>query len=202
MKNYIKYTIIAVFIITFGALYSCERQDKRVDIVDTYQDEEKESTIMSVTDNYNTGGSLKDICVHVTGCVVAPGVYQLPEGSRVYEAIVLAGGFTEEADEEYLNQAAILSDGERIYIYSTEETATASDYTDKNISQDEDTLVNINTATKETLMTLPGIGESRAESIIAYREEYGVFRTIEDIMKVSGIKDAAYSKLKKYICVD
>ena len=202
MKIYIKYTIIAVFIITFGVLYSCERQDKRVEIVDTYQDEEKESTIMSVTDDYNTDGTLKDICVHVTGCVVSPGVYQLPEGSRVYEVIVLAGGFTEEADEEYLNQAAILSDGERIYIYSTEETATASDYTDKNISQGEDTLVNINTATKETLMTLPGIGESRAESIIAYREEYGGFRAIEDIMKVSGIKDAAYSKLKKYICVD
>lgn len=202
MKKYIKYALIAVSIIVFGVLYSCERQDSQVEVVDTYKDIETESAVTSVVDSYNTGENVKKICVHVVGCVVTPGVYQLPEGSRVYEAIVLAGGFSEKADEEYLNQAAILSDGERIYIYSIEETATASDYPDKNVSQDEEKLVNINTASKEKLMTLPGIGESRAESIIEYREEYGCFSAIEDIMKVSGIKDAAYSKLKKYICVD
>ena len=68
-------------------------------------------------------------------------------------------------------------------------------------SNDTEKLININTATKESLMTLPGIGESRAESIIAYREQNGYFSSVEDIMKVSGIKEAAFEKIKDYICI-
>lgn len=203
MRKYLRYVLTALCIVILGILYSCERQENDVTVVDyeeissdTVQQDEKETTVEaeSVTET---------ICIHVTGCVANPGVYQLAKGSRVYEAIVLAGGFSENADKEFLNQAAELSDGQKLHVYSIEESATASQYISSSVTQQEDNqLVNINTASKEQLMTLPGIGESRAESIIAYREENGGFKTIEDIMKVSGIKDAAFSKIKNYICTN
>ncbi len=201
MKKYIRYTIIMIAIMTFGILYSCERGSSSIEVVDTYEDGEATDTV-TVNAEEVTAETVKNICVHVTGYVVNPGVYQLPEGSRVYEVIVLAGGFMEEADRDYINQASILSDGQRIYIYSRDEVVTAESYRDIDVSHQEDGLVNINTASKEMLMSLPGIGESRAESIIVYREENGGFKNIEDIMKVSGIKDAAFNKIKQYICVD
>lgn len=206
MKNYTKYLMSAIVIAVLGILYSCERQGSNIEIKDTYEsvavtDKDLEDAMQTEAVDA-TKTTVNTICIHVAGSVVTPGVYELPEGSRVYEAIMLAGGFSEEADMDYINQAAVLNDGQRLYIYSVKEASTAGDYFDKDNQIKEPTLVNINTASKEKLMTLPGIGESRAESIITYREEYGRFKTIEDIMKVSGIKDAAYSKLKNYICVD
>ena len=206
MKNYTKYLMSAIVIAVLGILYSCERQGSNIEIKDTYEsvavtDKDLEDAMQTEAVDA-TKNTVNTICIHVAGSVVTPGVYELPEGSRVYEAIMLAGGFSEEADMDYINQAAVLNDGQRLYIYSVKEASTAGDYFDKDNQIKEPTLVNINTASKEKLMTLPGIGESRAESIITYREEYGRFKTIEDIMKVSGIKDAAYSKLKNYICVD
>lgn len=143
--------------------------------------------------------------VHICGAVRSPGVYELAVGSRVFEVVELADGFTEDACREYLNQAQEIADGMKIYVptveqvkegeipSSAEEAATAK--------EEQSGLVNINTAGKDLLMTLPGIGESRAESIIAYRQEHGEFNSIEDIMLVSGIKEGAYQKLKEHICV-
>ncbi len=201
MKKYIRYVFFIVTIVVFGILYSCERQDNDIEVVDTYVSTANDDVPKTTSISYYEE-TIKSICIHVTGCVVNPGVYKLPEGSRVYEAIVLAGGFSEEADRQYINQAAVLNDGQKLYIYSVEETETASGYTEADKEQEGVLLVNINTASKETLMTLPGIGEARAESIIAYREEKGGFKAIEDIMKVSGIKDAAFNKLKQFICTN
>lgn len=201
MKKYVRYVLIMIAVIVFGILYSCERSDSDIDVVEMYEfDKVEGSTTVDLDET--TDMTSKNICIHVTGYVVNPGVYELKEGSRVYEAIVLAGGFREEADRDYINQAAVLSDGQRLYVYSKDETSTAVRYTEVSSSQQNDSLVNINTASKERLMTLPGIGESRAESIIAYRQENGGFKTIEDIMRVSGIKDAAFNKIKEYICID
>lgn len=165
-----------------------------------YSVDETSDTIITMT---TASEAVEKICVHVTGYVVNPGVYYVPEGSRVFEVIELAGGFLDTADKDYLNQAAILNDGQKLHIYSKEEAATANQsISDSGAEQNPNKLVNINTATKEELMTLPGIGESKAESIIAYRQENGGFKTIEDIMKISGIKDAAFSKIKNYICTN
>ncbi|MCR5294787.1 MAG: ComEA family DNA-binding protein [Lachnospiraceae bacterium] len=141
------------------------------------------------------GDSVPGIYVYVCGEVVSPGVYILPEGSRVYEALALAGGLTEEADERGLNQAEKLSDGQKLTVPavgSAEETF---------FSEADDGKVNLNTADAEKLMSLPGIGEARAADIIAYREQNGPFALPEDIMKVSGIKQAAYDKIKDRITV-
>lgn len=144
--------------------------------------------------------------VHVCGEVVNPGIYELPAGSRIYEAVKAAGGFTENAAEESVNLASPIEDGVQIRIYSKEETETlaagAAPFDGFEASgEGKEPVVNLNTATKEELMTLSGIGESRAEDIIRYREENGGFQNIEDIMKVSGIKDAAFQKIKDRITV-
>ncbi len=148
--------------------------------------------------------------VHICGAVNCPGVYELPEGSRIFEAVELAGGLTEEACSEYQNQAQKVTDGMKIYIPTAEqvESGEAEEYflkEETGVSEAASTTeskVNINTADKELLMTLPGIGESRAESIVSYRETSGGFSKIEDIMQVSGIKQGAYEKLKDKISVD
>ncbi len=140
--------------------------------------------------------------VHVCGQVKNPGVYQLEEDARIYDAVQLAGGMTEEACEEAVNLAKKVTDGEQIWI---PDRAEAEKMVSENGSlkekQTESGLVDLNYATKEQLMTLTGIGEARAKDILAYREEHGGFQTIEDIMKVPGIKDAAFAKIKDEIVV-
>lgn len=135
--------------------------------------------------------------VHVCGEVNNPGVYELPEGSRIFEAVDAAGGFTAEAAESSLNLAETIADGMQLVVLNKEEAQNAAEMAVEQTSG----LVNINKASKEQLMTLPGIGESRAEDILRYREESGGFQKIEDIMKVSGIKDAAFQKIKDSITV-
>lgn len=152
------------------------------------------------------------IYVYVSGAVQNPGVYQLAEGSRVFEAVEEAGGFTEEADESYVNQALILEDEDQLFIPTLQETMAleegeygvlSADESQATAQQEEtSTLVNINEASAEELMTLSGIGETKAASIIAYREENGAFSSIEEIQNVSGIGEATFANLKDYITVD
>lgn len=140
--------------------------------------------------------------VHICGQVKEPGVYELPEGSRVFEAVEAAGGFTRDAAGEYLNLAEKITDGMKIMVYDREEAeALKKTGPDGAVETGAGGLVNINTAGKEELMTLSGIGESKAEDIIRYREESGGFRTIEEIMKVPGIKNAGFQKIKDRITV-
>ena len=134
--------------------------------------------------------------------MVNPGVYDVAKGARIYEVVRLAGGFLPEADESYLNLAAVVVDGQKVQVLSKEEAATAKPFVSPAESETSTKLININTASKEELMQLPGIGESRALSIISYREKNGDFKVISDIMKISGIKEAAFDKIKDYICTE
>ena len=164
----------------------------------------------------------KTLVVHICGAVSAPGVYELPAGSRIIDAVEAGGGFLPEADEACCNLAEEIVDGCQIYIMTKSEscadgqtekkagiqTSPDSDMqtTDRNVRSNsapalENGLVNLNTADIAALMTLPGIGESRAKAIISYREQHGAFAKIEDIMKISGIKQAAFSKIKDKITV-
>ncbi len=137
------------------------------------------------------------IYVHVCGAVKNPGVVMLPEGSRGQDALEAAGGFAEDAAKEAVNLAAVLSDGMRLYFPTPEEALEA-----ESEAQDRDAgLVDINTAGVELLCTLPGIGETRAGAIVAYREEHGDFGSAEEIMRVSGIKEGAFNKIRNLITV-
>lgn len=142
--------------------------------------------------------------VHICGEVISPGVYELEEGSRVFQVVEMAGGLTEKAAAESLNMAERISDGMKIVVLDEEQAKLVSASGAGSLSGEKEagsTKVNLNTASKEELMTLKGIGESRAEDIIAFRESRGKFQRIEDIMKVSGIKDAAFQKIRDNITV-
>lgn len=146
------------------------------------------------------------IYVDVCGAVEHPGVYCLPEGSRVFQAIGEAGGFSPEADENYTNRAGLLADGQQIYIPTREEVRETglpalAQSEEKRTGEGTDTKVNLNTADESQLMTLTGIGASRAQAIIAYRSEHGGFSAVEEIMNVQGIKEGTFAKIKDDIVV-
>lgn len=176
----------------------------------------------------------EEIYVDVSGAVVSPGVYCLDAGSRIFQAIEAAGGCTTEAAPVCLNQAAELSDGQKVYVPTVQE-AEAADVAAGNgaggnagylwdlgtqsavteqmpdgtgqMPEDADQgagtgKVNINTADKELLTTLPGVGSSKADAILAYRQEQGGFSSIEEIMNVEGIKEGVFARIKDRISVD
>lgn len=166
------------------------------------QDPEEQEEKQAESDSQRT------VWVHICGEVEVPGIYELAEGSRVYDGLVLAGGFTIKADTTYYNLAAPVTDGMKIQIPAKEEkteesvgTGAASDGSVDEKKADAG-LININTATSEQLQTLPGIGKSRAADIIAYREKCGGFKDIRQIMEVSGIKEAVYEKIKDLITLN
>lgn len=137
----------------------------------------------------------KMISVYVCGAVVSSGVVELPEGSRASDALKAAGGFAEDAEISYVNLAAKVEDGEKLYFPSVTEGLGLP------AQENAPGLVNINTAGVDALCTLSGIGEAKAGDIIAYREEHGPFGSKEDIMKVPGIKENAYKKICDKITV-
>ncbi len=132
------------------------------------------------------------VYVYVCGEVISPGVYELTAGSRVKDAIVMAGGLSEEADFTAVNQAQKLKDQDKIVVPA------------KNVSPGTSAgsgLININTATKDQLMVLPGIGEAKAAAIISYRESHGGFKDVAELQKIEGIKSGVYNKLKDSVSV-
>ena len=132
--------------------------------------------------------------VYVCGAVCHPGVYKLPADSRIYEAIDAAGGLTEEASWEGVNQADEIEDGQMILVPTTAEVAEST--------ETDDGRININTASADQLTAIPGIGEVKAKSIVDYRMEQGAFSDTEEIMNISGIGEATYAKIRDYIKVE
>lgn len=162
------------------------------------------------------------IYVDVCGAVANPGVFQLAAGSRVFQAIEAAGGYLPEAALTCVNRAGVLTDGQQLYILTQEEmerqgldpaemsgasdgqmngSAGTGQNTGMTAQVQQDSRININTADEAQLTTLTGIGATRAQAIIAYREENGPFAAIEDIMNVQGIKEGTFAKIKDEIVV-
>lgn len=137
------------------------------------------------------------ICVYVCGEVISPGVYEFPAEARIGEAVEAAGGMTEEAASAWLNLAEHMTDGQKIEVPSKERAEELLEES----AREEKGLINLNTASKEQLMTLRGIGESKAEDIVNYREQQGGFRTLEELMQIPGIKEGVFEKIKDQITV-
>lgn len=176
--------------------------DKSSEVSGNKEDKESEG-VYPADDGY--------VYVQVCGAVNQPGVYKVSSTLRVFEVIDMAGGVTEEADTNVINMAKPVMDEMKLYIPAKDEVSAGnydnSGY-DLYLEEPEDTdselqdgLVNINEAGEEELMTLPGIGEAKAGAIIAYREENGAFTDISEIMNISGIKQAAFDKIKDLIKV-
>lgn len=166
----------------------------------------QEGTVIDLTPEFygesNGQGDLEEeppLCVvHVCGEVNTPGVVSLPKGSRIADALELAGGFTEKAATDVVNLAAFIEDGQQI-VFPDKDTAEA----EKEKKRLEDSgIINLNTATLEQLVSLPGIGESRARDILAYREKMGGFQAPEELMQVPGIKENTFRKIEDKIVAE
>lgn len=154
----------------------------------------REITVASEVSGGNVSGE-QDLYVYVCGAVNVPGVVVLPTGSRCNDALKAAGGFREDAARECVNLAEPVQDGMQLYfptIQEKEQSALAA-------AERAAGLVDINSADVTLLCTLPGIGETKARGIVAYREQHGAFASTEAIMQVPGIKESAYSQIKDLI---
>ena len=181
------------------------KEENHVEILDSNKEEQKENTFF----------------VDIKGAVNAPGTYEVLEGKRIKDVIELAGGLAENANTSVNNLSLKVTDEMSIIIYTNEEVENFTKTKEEEIKKIEEcnnsvirndsciikentetsnnSLVSINKATKEELMTIPGIGEKRANDIISYREENGPFEVKEDIMKVTGIKESLYDQIESYI---
>ena len=140
-------------------------------------------------------GKEQRICVHVCGAVRDPGLKELPAGSRVWDALEAAGGFTEDADQDYVNLAGFPEDGQQLYFPTREEVL------DQKLGREEQGKVDLNSADEARLCTLPGIGSSRAKAILKYRKEQGSFQSVEELLSVPGIKEGIYEQIRDLVTV-
>ena len=192
-----------LFIYFFKNLYEADNIDEI--IVNNSVNEIVETEKIGIEDKK------EKVVIHVIGEVNEPGVVKLEEGSRIIDAINSAGGKTEEADLSKINLAYIVEDGTQIYIPRINENINSLELISADAGQgivlENPTSeifqgkVNINTANKEKLVTLPGIGETTAQKIIEYREQNGKFKEITDLKNINGIGEAKYENLKDKITV-
>ena len=193
----------ATVILTLTGLQGCTVKDEK-------SSEFREAAVLTEeetsSDDQQADISPQDenIYVYVCGEVTAPGVYELPAGSRMFEAIEAADGMTGKAADSYLNQAEKLTDGQQVYVPSEKEISEKEHVSGmtspgSRAGEADDGKVDLNTASKEELMTLSGIGEVKAEAIIRYREEKGGFTSIEELKEIEGIKDGVFNKVKDQI---
>jgi competence protein ComEA len=217
-KMPVGWMILLIILLTADALTGCTRRSEIPDSVITveniplYEENIEEVKVGEVTaPKEEPIPEEKVICVHICGAVVSPGVYEITQGSRVYEAVMAAGGYRDDADEDYVNQALVLNDSDKLVIPTLADTEAMVIPSDGKVREfgvgsgdpkTESGKVNINTAGVEELCTLSGIGEARAKVIISYRDSNGPFGSIEDIMNVSGIKQASFDRIKNDICVN
>lgn len=210
IKKYNK-IFLSILAIIVCILFGCEKKET-IYLTEQGMGETKETLQIPKTSSLpvmpeNEERETEVCMVHICGAVMHPGVYELTEGSRIYQAVEAAGGFTKEAAQDYLNQAQSVKDGERLYIPTLKEAEHAMETgrvlggTEGAGTAEKNGLVNINTADEDELCTLPGIGSGKAKSVIAYRTKNGEFHKIEDIMQVEGIKEGLFEKIKDSITV-
>ena len=141
------------------------------------------------------------ITVDVKGAVKSPGIYDLPVGSRINDAVQKAGGLTDNADSKSINLAQRISDEALVYVPTKEEATSQEAYSNASNTK-ENKKVNLNKASLEELKQVKGLGAKRAQDIIDHRESNGNFKSVDDLKKVSGIGAKTIEKLKEYVTVD
>ena len=172
-----------------------------MDVAENTSNQTEIMDVETATDCGNWSWESK-IPVYVCGAVQNPGVYYMNPTALKEEALQMAGGFTADAAIDYINLAETVVSGEKIYFPYTYELQDGYNMESNQSEQGSGRLVNINTATKDELMTLPGIGESKAEAIIKYRDKNGPFQDAQDITNIPGIKEGVYNNIKEHIVVN
>lgn len=206
--------IILIGIISSSIYFSSKKKSEKKEII-------KEDKVIKKNDINKTETPNEKIKVDIKGQINSPGIYELPNESRVIDVVNIAGGLTEDADTSVINLSKKINDEMVIIIYSKDQVKNfektkeiEKQVQEKCTKNEEYSLnndaciktesimtgkVNINTATKEELMSLQGIGESKANDIIKYRETNGNFNSIEDIKKVTGIGESVFASIKENI---
>lgn len=219
-KDKIKTVALPVLVIAAVLFFWFSGKGEDVTLTDSKPDASEVQMQEEVTDG--DGAAAKEVSaaagkifVDIGGEVAAPGVYEVTEGTRLFEVINRAGGLTEEADIDVINRAETVYDGQKILIASYEETKNGKNPAGAGSGQmtggsagsaqgadnTDGEKVNINTADSAELQSIPGIGPSKADRIIEYRNTQGRFNTIDDIKNISGIGNKTFESIKKYIVV-
>lgn len=188
--------ILIIFIIFLTVGYFLSKPKASIDSKDVFVDSSDVVTSESSQNNSKSTGNAGTIKVEIKGQVKCPGVYELASGSRVEDLVIKAGGFTSEADSDSIVQVKRLKDEDCIIVRKKGEQINAESSAS---SINSDGKVNINTATKDELDKIPGIGPVTAEKIIGYREKNGDYKSIEDLKKIGGIGDKTLDKFKDKI---
>lgn len=189
---------IVIFLIAGAGIWlwrgaeSKAKYEKQVSVEDTLQEQ---------TDAGAKAENKGDICVHIVGGVAQPGVYQLPDGSRLYELIEKAGGTVDGADTEAINMAEVIADGSQYRIPLKGESPQQTAQTGGSGGTSGADKIDINHADIQQLDKIPGVGEATAEKIVAFREKNGRFSKPEDLMEVPGIGEKKFDAMKDVITV-
>lgn len=222
MRDRKKRTTVVIMICILLVVVSGCSKEKNLDTLEEVQQREKTESVEVSDETENKAdeteqtvdtepvkkaGSEGVIYVFVCGQVASPGVYELPKGSRICQAIDAAGGMLDTASTDWVNQAETAEDGQKIYVPSTEEAETMPEgqqtgqMQERSSAEGTDEKVHLNVASREELMTLTGIGEKKADAIIRYRESNGGFQSVDELMQVEGIKEGTYNKIKDSIVI-
>lgn len=190
--------VVILYLLLLTVTGCKEQEEAELSKITEIEESDTEETEM--TEEEEEPENPEIIYVYVCGQVRNPGVYKLEPGERITHALMAAGGMTDQAAPDYLNQAEMLTDGQKIYVPTREEALSMS--TEMAGGEEvSDGKVNLNTADKTQLMQLSGIGEARAEAIVAYREQNGGFQSIEEIKNIEGIKEGIFNRIKDQIKV-
>lgn len=187
---------VIVAIASLAVIYFLIRDEANVMIV---EDPFSHSPAHTDEQNETNVGVQEVIVVDIKGSVKKPGVYELAHDKRVHDAIQVAGGFTETADQTQINLAQRLQDEMVIYVPKKGEDRRLMNEAVSNHISEGTKKIRINTATLEEITTLNGIGPKKAQAIIDYRDEHGLFKTIEDLLEIPGIGEKTVENIKEFI---
>ena len=209
--------LVGISLILGGIIFILNRNNKesKEEIIDIFREEEKEEEKIEELTKEEKNNEVSTVIVDIKGKVNTTGIYEVETGKRVNDVINMAGGLTDEADTSNINLAKIVSDEMTIIIPSKEEVLEkyksevcicdcpyiTNDACITETTSEDNGLININIAPIEELMSLPGLGEAKAKSIIEYRTKNGNFTSIEGLKEVSGIGETIFEKIKNYITV-
>lgn len=211
IKQYKLALVIALIGVVIAGFMMLQREQKQENNIQqlmeqtSYSSSSKTEKSKQRSENDQGDKSEEMVTVDVKGAVKKPGVYQLKSSSRVHDALLKAGGMTDEADLKSINQAQKLVDEAVVYVAKVGENVvdvTTNTSASTATSQAKAGLVNLNTATEADFQTISGIGQKRAQDIIAYREANGKFKSVDDLKNVTGIGAKTLEKLKEYVTVD
>ncbi len=196
--------VIALCALLAGGVFVLSARARPAKVLVTSAAPKKQETAAKASGSESVGSSKSNeraekVVVHVGGAVSRPGVYELPKGARVNDAVASAGGAQAEANLDAVNLASRLSDGQRIYIPKKGQPAPVMA---DGSSSEADSPLDLNSATVEELDKLPGVGEVLAKRIVEYRTSHGGFRSVEELQRVDGIGSRKFQQLKGKVKVD